>query len=295
MVDGRADCPSGHHFGVPAVEDPDPYGVKALQAQGLEIREAGSQSKPQPETFNFSPAATSPVYSSLRMSMESPLGASSWRKSTHSVTSVDRATQTSGEDPELASPSRRKQECYTPTMLRQVSAESLYSFSKSDQSDQKTKQAAKAKVDERSAAVQSSEDMQTQQQSIINLDKENRSDKREADEAETKEEEVTERMDSANIDDLPTLLHETPQIRTAIPVVAKPRVVTVSAKRGAPSVPPRNPSRVAAASRPRNDDERFSDVSLDGLDKSDNDAPPSSASGAEVVKDVQANGTAQTG
>jgi lipid-binding SYLF domain-containing protein len=73
-------------FGIPAKEDPDPYGVLALQEAGLEIKEAGTHSRPKSEQFEFKPSPTSPIYTTFRRSMDMPGNAesrrSSWRTST---------------------------------------------------------------------------------------------------------------------------------------------------------------------------------------------------------------------
>ncbi|CAI7604501.1 unnamed protein product [Penicillium glandicola] len=84
-------------FGVPAVDDPDPYGVKALEAEGLFIREAGTKVRPSYETFEFRPNLDSPIYTTFsRRSMDSS-PRNSWRasvQSSRSYASVDRGTQT---------------------------------------------------------------------------------------------------------------------------------------------------------------------------------------------------------
>ncbi|CAI7618777.1 unnamed protein product [Penicillium discolor] len=94
-----------HVFGVPAVDDPDPYGVKALEAEGLFIREAGTKVRPNHETFEFRPNLGSPVYSTFsRRSMDSS-PRNSWRasvQSSKSYASVDRGTQT--DDASLTEP-----------------------------------------------------------------------------------------------------------------------------------------------------------------------------------------------
>lgn len=99
----------GHAFGVPAIDDPDPYGVKALEAEGLFIREAGTKTRPSHETFEFRPNVGSPIYSTFsRRSMDSS-PRNSWRhsvqssKSYRSYASVDRGTQT--DDTPLTEPS----------------------------------------------------------------------------------------------------------------------------------------------------------------------------------------------
>jgi lipid-binding SYLF domain-containing protein len=74
-------------FGIPAEEDPDPYGVLALQDAGFEIKEAGTQKRPTSEAFEFKPSPTSPIFTSFRRSIDnrSSIAASrptSWRTST---------------------------------------------------------------------------------------------------------------------------------------------------------------------------------------------------------------------
>lgn len=60
--------PEDKTFGIPDAVDPDPYGVLALQEAGLEIREAGTNSRPTSEQFEFKPSPTSPIYNTFRNS-----------------------------------------------------------------------------------------------------------------------------------------------------------------------------------------------------------------------------------
>ena len=75
----------GHMFGIPDKEDPDPYGVLALEKEGMSIKEAGTQKRASWEVFSFNPAPTSPVHDMVsRNSMERRNSASrpnSWRMS----------------------------------------------------------------------------------------------------------------------------------------------------------------------------------------------------------------------
>ncbi|KLJ05625.1 hypothetical protein EMPG_09334 [Blastomyces silverae] len=81
-------------FGVPPPDDPDPFGVKALEREGVIIREAGTNRIPSDDMFEFRPSPTSPLYNRLsRLSMESSQRASC-RTSVQSTASADRATQT---------------------------------------------------------------------------------------------------------------------------------------------------------------------------------------------------------
>lgn len=101
-------------FGIPDREDPDPYGVLALQNAGLEIKEAGTNRRPTSEQFEFHPSPTSPIYSTFRKSFDrssidgrSNSRRSSWRTSTISsvleprtpTAMVDMSTQTNLDDP----------------------------------------------------------------------------------------------------------------------------------------------------------------------------------------------------
>ncbi|EUC27807.1 hypothetical protein COCCADRAFT_9698 [Bipolaris zeicola 26-R-13] len=101
--------PEEKTFGIPDAVDPDPFGVLALQEAGLEIREAGTHSRPSSEQFEFKPSPTSPIYNTFRnstyrrsMDRSSIAGSrpSSWRMSNISsvfeprAPTVDMSTQT---------------------------------------------------------------------------------------------------------------------------------------------------------------------------------------------------------
>lgn len=82
-------------FGLPVEDDPDPFGVLALQKEGLEIREAGTNSRPSIEAFEYKPSPTSPIYSSFgRHSLDGAHKRDSKRSSKQSIASIDRGTQT---------------------------------------------------------------------------------------------------------------------------------------------------------------------------------------------------------
>ncbi|GFP53227.1 hypothetical protein ACSS6W_000709 [Trichoderma asperelloides] len=69
-----ASIPSSPHssFGVPQADDPDPFGILALEMAGLEIREAGSRIRPTSSLFDMNQNPMSPVASSKfsRQSMD---------------------------------------------------------------------------------------------------------------------------------------------------------------------------------------------------------------------------------
>lgn len=83
-------APEDKAFGIPAEDDPDPFGLLALQSAGLEIREAGTHNLPTSDQFEFRPSPTSPIFSTFRKSTDrssiaaslAPSRRSSWRTST---------------------------------------------------------------------------------------------------------------------------------------------------------------------------------------------------------------------
>jgi lipid-binding SYLF domain-containing protein len=63
----------GKIFGVPELDDPDPFGVFALEKEGLEIREAGTRSRPSSWQFEYHPKPSSPIFDKYyRKSMDQP-------------------------------------------------------------------------------------------------------------------------------------------------------------------------------------------------------------------------------
>ncbi|KAF4454237.1 hypothetical protein F53441_3237 [Fusarium austroafricanum] len=60
----------GKVFGIPDPEDPDPYGVIALEKEGLEIRDAATHSRPSSQVFEYNPSPNSPTYKLYRRSLE---------------------------------------------------------------------------------------------------------------------------------------------------------------------------------------------------------------------------------
>ncbi|KAL9630704.1 MAG: hypothetical protein Q9204_004582 [Flavoplaca sp. TL-2023a] len=108
------------NFGLPADDDPDPFGVRALEAEGMKIREAGSGSRPSLEAFQYKPAPSSPIYNSFRShSMDNNSRRNSKRDSAKSVASIDRGTQTANfttsahiESPRTYSPMEKTTESH---------------------------------------------------------------------------------------------------------------------------------------------------------------------------------------
>jgi len=87
----------GPIFGIPEPDDPDPFGVLALEKEGFEIREAGTKSRPSSTQFEYNPSPTSPIYSKFHRRSMDTLASRTNRESfmsNRTRTSIDRATQT---------------------------------------------------------------------------------------------------------------------------------------------------------------------------------------------------------
>ena len=97
-------------FGIPSIEDPDPFGVIALEMAGLEIREAGTRLRPHSTQFEFAPTPTSPVYSKFsRQSTDTYVSKSNrgsfMSSKTQGTAVTDACTQTDGANSPDAIPS----------------------------------------------------------------------------------------------------------------------------------------------------------------------------------------------
>lgn len=83
--------------------------MKALEAEGLNIREAGTHQRPSADAFEFKPSPTSPIYAHFsRKSVDGSLRSKTWRDSTHSLASVTRGTQTDEEESKSTDHSPRR-------------------------------------------------------------------------------------------------------------------------------------------------------------------------------------------
>ncbi|OIW24653.1 DUF500-domain-containing protein [Coniochaeta ligniaria NRRL 30616] len=95
-------------FGIPDPEDPDPFGVLALEKEGLPIVDAATHSRPSSQQFEYHPSPTSPIYNkfhrrstgtSRTRSSSNPRVHARW--STDSYTTSEAGTQT---EPVLVTP-----------------------------------------------------------------------------------------------------------------------------------------------------------------------------------------------
>lgn len=81
-------------FGLPSIEDPDPFGVKALEMAGLEIREAGTNERPASSQFEYHPSPTSPMFGQFnkRQSSDTYVTQSNSNRASYMSTRSNRTT-----------------------------------------------------------------------------------------------------------------------------------------------------------------------------------------------------------
>ena len=87
----------GSGFGLPPSEDdPDPFGVHALEEQGMEVREAGTKTRPSMDAFEYKPSPHSPIFSNFGRSNSTSKRLSKRDSGRLSIASThtDRGTQT---------------------------------------------------------------------------------------------------------------------------------------------------------------------------------------------------------
>lgn len=95
---GDYDIEDGTTFGVPDKDDPDPYGVLALEKEGMSLKEAGTKKRASWEEFTFSPSPSSPIHSLYaRASQDNGARSTSRRNSwrTSAFSNVDPKTPSS--------------------------------------------------------------------------------------------------------------------------------------------------------------------------------------------------------
>ncbi|KAL4819421.1 hypothetical protein BDW67DRAFT_130265 [Aspergillus spinulosporus] len=225
---GDVDLDHSVTFGVPDPEDPDPFGVKALEAEGLFIREAGSKARPSHDAFEFRPNPGSPVYASFRRSMESSRR-NSWRTSVQSYASADKGTQTLDEP------------LTAPTSISRASSRSNRDFSEPKTSLTDNEESRWDTV------IPEHHETSPQSQAEGMLDKFINDEDVEVHEVSSA---TISKRDSSTSSNVP-LSVEVPtapvEVKRHSPTFTRARLVTIP-KRQPPSLPPRNPQRASTAS-----------------------------------------------
>ncbi|KAK2841671.1 hypothetical protein FQN49_006028 [Arthroderma sp. PD_2] len=214
---GDAEISLAGTFGVPEEDDPDPYGVKALEREGVMIREAGTKRTPALEAFDFRPSPTSPI--SPRWSARS-----SWRFSTQSTISADRGTQTHLHEVERA---------HSPSSVSRASSHSIKDVSSSihehTATESDTEHSSTGEPDPASIPIPASTTTSRAQSTSPKV-------------PEAIPESLPESIPEAEIV-VVVVEHAIPQqIHSKSPPFARAKLVTIP-KRNPPALPARNPGR----------------------------------------------------
>ncbi|KAM3507788.1 hypothetical protein MY11210_006991 [Beauveria gryllotalpidicola] len=122
-------------FGFPEEDDPDPYGVAALEKEGLGIVEAGSHARVSSDEFTFRPrsgyrsrastAASTPTHH--RTSIGAALAQNPrWSRDSAATSTSDAATQTGNEQSPATSPAPPSSSSHSPRVLTRHHAQAGY-------------------------------------------------------------------------------------------------------------------------------------------------------------------------
>jgi hypothetical protein len=101
-------------FGIPSADDPDPFGLIALEMAGLEIRESGSKPRPHSHQYDYGPIPTSPAFSKYsRQSVDTFLSRSNRGSVTSNRTQATAFTDlgTHADEPNSASETMFSSRC----------------------------------------------------------------------------------------------------------------------------------------------------------------------------------------
>jgi Las17-binding protein actin regulator len=222
-------------FGVPDKDDPDPYGVLALEKEGFQIREAGTHQRPTWEQFTFSPSPSSPVFSTFKresMDGKSPSRRSSWRKS--AVSTVN-STYTANTDRPVSTMSDMATQTNFDTPA--TSPISMGSTKRMPEIHEEASKDETPKISEPAKAIELPPTPSSSQSKDSPYVADN-----ETSDAEEEEEDDDEDEDGVVIEE-PVIVHEVHRATATSPQFL-PRVRLVQVKQiQAPSLPVRNPIR----------------------------------------------------
>ncbi|KAK2023060.1 LAS seventeen-binding protein [Colletotrichum zoysiae] len=267
-------------FGIPLADDPDPFGVLALEMAGLEIREAGTRLRPTSNQFEFHPAPSSPAYSRFRQSSETFTTKSNrgslMSTKTNRTKMSEAWTQTNATGTPATSPSQSQSQSedgasvsslpvlkepeevdYTKidfTPLRQISGSHSLEGTVMTESDHHLR-----------TDVSTADDVATKASSVYTKDdasvitthdddhKESRDEKQDGD-ADDEDDQVDDEDEDDDEEEEPVIFEiaaAQPAARTAVmaaPIHAKGALVTIP-KRIPPPLPARSPMRNSRASK----------------------------------------------
>lgn len=269
---GDFDIDDGTTFGVPDKDDPDPYGVLALEKEGMSLKEAASKKRASYEEFMFSPSPSSPIHSvysrpSVDTNTRSGSRRNSWRTSAFSTDPrtpsslrnsmevrapslmIDSSTQTDFADNTPMSPERSSMRSHHSSKSSISNAHQIHMQEVPEEEVLETNRQAQQGIDKPTAngyntpphtppAGQTSHEEATprhshQEEADDGDDEETEDDENDDDDVHVIEQPV--------VHSIHTIQPTSAQIRQ---VTSKARIVEVP-KRMPPKLPPRNPGRNA--------------------------------------------------
>lgn len=240
----------GKMFGVPDKEDPDPYGVLALEKEGLSLKEAGSQKRASWEEFSFHPAPTSPLHSIY--TRQTPDDAS---RAPGSSRSSWRASVFASHEPKSPSSLRNSMDVSASSSVKLVETSTQTDASLTQNTDRRSRQSSHV------GSVNTPHTVQLQEvpelEAVKDLEPTNTST---ANGISTPphtppfESTMSGHRDSENVDDdlddefdahiEETVVHTVQTAQPTAPTaISKARLVSVPKRGPPPMLPPRNPTR----------------------------------------------------
>ncbi|KAI7368419.1 DUF500-domain-containing protein [Hortaea werneckii] len=266
----------GHMFGVPEKDDPDPYGVLALEKEGLSLKEAGTHKRASWQEFSFNPAPNSPVHAAYRQSQSREMSRrSSWRTSALSTAEAKTTSSLRTSLDQPSKPTIRMSDMSTQTDFNDPPSPSRWSMRSSGSkagSRRSSDQDRHSKMPElpEGKVLETSPDRNEQQTApAVNgystpPHTPPPADRQKAEPSRPDEEQED---DDAHIEE--PVVHSIQHVQPASPkMISKARIVNVP-KRLPPKLPPRNPNRGSGplvidaspkTSSPEEDEEEASSV-----------------------------------
>ncbi|KAI7629241.1 DUF500-domain-containing protein, partial [Hortaea werneckii] len=264
----------GHMFGVPEKDDPDPYGVLALEKEGLSLKEAGTHKRASWQEFSFNPAPNSPVHAAYRQSQSREMSRrSSWRTSALSTAEAKTTSSLRTSLDQPSKPTIRMSDMSTQTDFNDPPSPSRWSMRSggskagSRRSSDQDRHSKMPEVPEGKVLETPPEPNEQQTAPAVNgySTPPHTPPPADSQKAEPSRPDDEQEDDDAHIEE--PVVHSIQHVQPASPkMISKARIVNVP-KRLPPKLPPRNPNRGSGplvidaspkTSSPEDDDEESS-------------------------------------
>ncbi|KNB07337.1 hypothetical protein FOXG_08539 [Fusarium oxysporum f. sp. lycopersici 4287] len=236
-------------FGIPNVDDPDPFGVLALEMAGLEIREAGSRLRPTSSQFDFNPAPTSPAFSKFNRQSIDTFVSRSNRNSYMSSRTVksqmtDAGTQTDvGTTPETTPSPGQSEDGFDRSTRTQIPE----TFERSHTPLSATSHSSTTAVEQDTLKVEPRDDTD-KASSNYDSDKDDKSSRKTDNEGDSESEVEEDEEEEPVVFEVAAVQPARTQAVASRMIHAKGNMVTIG-KRIPPPLPMRSPARTSRSSK----------------------------------------------